>query len=193
MDVKYYAYKDITYITHTNSMRSYPLHCHAFTGTVGFVISGEIELDHSNTITRLSAGCTFTILPYEPHSIKAVQPYDMLCISFKADSSLQKKPAWLNGLVNDMLADPSSHIDSHVSKYHLIHEFKKFMGLPPHKFRIHRMVRKAQKLLESGNSPSYVAQECGFYDQSHFIRHFKNLTALTPLAYKKAFINTMQE
>ena len=32
-----------------------------------------------------------------------------------------------------------------------------------------------------------IAAQCGFYDQSHFNRHFKSATGLTPLVYRRRF------
>jgi len=34
--------------------------------------------------------------------------------------------------------------------------------------------------------PAQVAADCGFADQSHFTRHFKRLTGVTPAQYARA-------
>ena len=45
-------------------------------------------------------------------------------------------------------------------------------------------IEKAKSLLATNLSICEIAQECGFYDQSHFHRCFRQFTGLTPLQYK---------
>ena len=46
----------------------------------------------------------------------------------------------------------------------------------------------ARRLLEQGQAQvGDVAQQCGFYDQSHFSRAFRAATGLRPLDYRKRF------
>ncbi len=74
---------------------------------------------------------------------------------------------------------------SAVSPFHLIRSFQKEFGLPPHAYQIQSRLRLARKLLKQGHSISNTAQECGFHDQSHFHRHFKNANGYTPGQYLK--------
>jgi len=73
-----------------------------------------------------------------------------------------------------------------ISKYNLTRIFKHEVGLTPHQFQIQNRIRKAQKLLEESATIAEVALAAGFYDQSHFIKHFKKIVGLTPTDYKKA-------
>lgn len=70
-----------------------------------------------------------------------------------------------------------------VSKYYLIREFKKTIGLSPHRFQIQNRIRKSQHLLRQGASITDVAILMGFYDQSHFIKYFKKIVGITPTEY----------
>ncbi|MEZ5950821.1 MAG: helix-turn-helix domain-containing protein [Planctomycetaceae bacterium] len=46
----------------------------------------------------------------------------------------------------------------------------------------------ARRLLETSDySLAKIAADCGFYDQSHFSRQFKESTGLAPLAYRKRY------
>ena len=47
-------------------------------------------------------------------------------------------------------------------------------------------IEKSLNLLDSNYDISYVAQECGFFDSSHFSRYFKKIIGKTPLEYKKS-------
>ena len=51
--------------------------------------------------------------------------------------------------------------------------------------RLERRVQEGQRLLtESEQSVGEVALGVGFYDQSHFTKHFRRVTGMTPLAYR---------
>ncbi|MGP8308504.1 AraC family transcriptional regulator [Vibrio sp. YIC-376] len=67
-----------------------------------------------------------------------------------------------------------------LSPFHLLREFQKQFGFPPHAFQIQQRLRMAKKLLKQGGKISDVAQECGFHDQSHLHRHFKKAIGVTP-------------
>ncbi|EJY0898667.1 AraC family transcriptional regulator [Vibrio parahaemolyticus] len=70
-----------------------------------------------------------------------------------------------------------------LSPFHLLREFQKQFGFPPHAYQIQQRLRMAKKLLKQGQIISDVAQECGFHDQSHLHRHFKKAMGVTPGQY----------
>lgn len=64
--------------------------------------------------------------------------------------------------------------------------FSTEIGVSPQQYvRIVR-VRQAQRLLRRGVSPSVVAAEVGFFDQSHLCRHFKRMLGHTPREWLSA-------
>ncbi|HFQ5128349.1 TPA: AraC family ligand binding domain-containing protein [Vibrio vulnificus] len=72
-----------------------------------------------------------------------------------------------------------------ISPFHLVREFQKRYGFPPHAYQIQQRLRLAKQLLRQGRRILDVAQECGFHDQSHFHRHFKKAMGVTPGQYVK--------
>lgn len=70
-----------------------------------------------------------------------------------------------------------------LSQYHLIRSFHKEVGIPPHTYLMQARVEKGQSLLRSGFSIADTAFKTGFVDQSHFSRHFKRFTGVTPGQY----------
>ncbi|MDJ0718293.1 MAG: AraC family transcriptional regulator [Prochloraceae cyanobacterium] len=74
-----------------------------------------------------------------------------------------------------------------ISQYHFLREFKKSMGLTPHKYVMQERVKMAKRLLkEQQNLPlARVASICGFSNQSHLGRVFKQQTNMTPKVYQK--------
>ncbi len=72
------------------------------------------------------------------------------------------------------------------SKYSLIRSFESVYGLSPIRYTINLRIEEAKRLLYSGMKYTEVAYSTGFYDQSHFIRHFKMIVGVTPKAFSKA-------
>lgn len=66
------------------------------------------------------------------------------------------------------------------SKYYLIRIFEATYGLSPIRYTINLRIEEAKRLLYSGMKYTEVAYSTGFYDQSHFIRHFKMIVGVTP-------------
>ncbi len=58
--------------------------------------------------------------------------------------------------------------------------FRRHFGVPPHRYIGQLRIARARELLLQGMSAAAVADACGFYDQSHFSRHFKSACGVTP-------------
>lgn len=72
--------------------------------------------------------------------------------------------------------------------YTLIRSFKSATGITPHAYRMNCRIDYARKLLGEGKSITEAAYLAGFFDQSHFHRHFKAMTSITPKEYRVNFI-----
>ena len=67
------------------------------------------------------------------------------------------------------------------SRKHLVSQFRAQVGLPPKSVaRILRFERAEKLLSRSGARPLEVALACGYFDQSHLIRDFRELAGATP-------------
>lgn len=72
-----------------------------------------------------------------------------------------------------------------VTQKHLITLFKKYVGLSPKMFsRIYKF-QKVLQLIEQQKKIdwSMLAYECGYFDQAHFIREFRDFSGINPVAY----------
>jgi AraC-like DNA-binding protein len=69
------------------------------------------------------------------------------------------------------------------SPFNLVRIFKKEFGLPPHAYVNQVRIRRARELLLGGVSPATAAISVGFYDQSHFGRHFKRTVGVPPARF----------
>jgi AraC-like DNA-binding protein len=77
---------------------------------------------------------------------------------------------------------------SGITECHLIRAFHLEFGLPPHAYHLRLRLAAASELLSQGLPVSSVAYECGFADQSHLSRKFKEVYGLTPAAWGTAAV-----
>ncbi|MFO1353124.1 MAG: AraC family transcriptional regulator [Gammaproteobacteria bacterium] len=61
--------------------------------------------------------------------------------------------------------------------------FRRETGTSPHRYLCRVRVEHAKQLLSRGMPLAVVANEAGFFDQSHFSRHFKSQCGMTPGRY----------
>jgi AraC-like DNA-binding protein len=80
-----------------------------------------------------------------------------------------------------------------VSRHRLTRLFRAALGVPPHRFVLAQRVRAARRLLERGVAPGEVAQQTGFFDQSHLHRHFTRTLGMTPGGYAAALRSDVQD
>lgn len=72
-----------------------------------------------------------------------------------------------------------------VTQKHLITLFKKYVGLTPKQFARISKFQKVIQLAEKQQQIEWtsIAYECGYYDQSHFIKEFQAFSGINPSSY----------
>ena len=71
---------------------------------------------------------------------------------------------------------------------HLVRSFSRAVGLPPRSYHGQVRLARARRLLAEGKSATWVAYECGFADQSHLSRRFKECHGVTPGAFQEQYL-----
>lgn len=80
----------------------------------------------------------------------------------------------------DMSVDDLAQI-AHMSKYHLIRQFRRFTGFTPHDYMIRLRLSQAESMLLLTDLPSYkIGALLGFATEANFIQHFKRVYGTTP-------------
>lgn len=75
---------------------------------------------------------------------------------------------------------------ANLSKYGLVRGFKRAHGMSPHSYQTMLRINHAKRELQARKDTpiAAVAQEAGFYDQSHFNKAFRQFTGTTPRGYR---------
>jgi AraC family transcriptional regulator len=105
----------------------------------------------------------------------------------------RKQPAWLKTVIDFLQDNWQLHPGlnelagiSGVNPFTLSKHFSKYIGCTLGEYMRKLKVQHALRLIHTGNlSLTEVAYSCGFADQSHFTRNFRELTHLLPKTYQK--------
>jgi len=131
--------------------------------------------------------------PTSPLSIQGLL-LDMLSqMAEGRQSLLHKHPSWvatINEILNDQFADNltlgflSETLNIH--PVHLSRDFSKYFHCTFGEYIRKLKVQKSLSMLSDKRKQlTDIAFECGFADQSHFIRCFKQINGMNPSAYRK--------
>ena len=109
-------------------------------------------------------------------------------------------PIYEGGLPQRQLLQVLDYIDAHLgsemtladlaelvgmSQFHFGRLFKQSLGLSPYQYLLQQRVERAKQLLKQTDKPVVeIALDCGFNSHSHLGRKFRQLTGITPKAYR---------
>lgn len=72
-----------------------------------------------------------------------------------------------------------------MSQFHFSHLFKQSIGIAPYQYLLQQRVERAKQLLkQTDRSIMDIAFMCGFNSHSHLSKQFRQLTGMTPKAYR---------
>jgi len=111
-------------------------------------------------------------------------------------------PTYEGGLPSRQLRQVLDYIDAHLdqeikltdlarliemSQYHFSRLFKQSLGVSPYQYLLQQRVECAKQLLKNTDRLiTDVAFACGFNSHSHLSKQFKQLTGMTPKAYRSS-------
>ena len=77
---------------------------------------------------------------------------------------------------------------SGLTRFHLARVFRREFGLPPRAYQMRQRLARASRLLALGTPASEVSYRCGFADQSHLTRSFREAYGITPHRWSSTFL-----
>lgn len=73
---------------------------------------------------------------------------------------------------------------SGMTKFSILRRFKTHYKLSPHAYLVNKRINHAKQLLADGETVAKTAATCGFFDQSHFVKTFRQYVGIAPVDYK---------
>ncbi|MEO0564242.1 MAG: AraC family transcriptional regulator [Chloroflexota bacterium] len=136
----------------------------------------------------------------EPTLAQEVLVHDMLALVLGHFSEIQVNPRAVTDertpvgraitLMSDRYTDDLQLEDlanaAHLSKSYFIRAFRRHTGMSPYAYLVQVRLNRAKALLRAGASATDVAQQTGFYDQSHLTKAFKRFMGVPPGQYALA-------
>lgn len=117
------------------------------------------------------------------------------CMTATEDKAGLKKPLWV-AQIRNLLHDSPDHnwtlesLSNQLSLHpvHLSRNFSRYFHCNIGEYmRLIKLERAMGLLSNKAILLTTIASQCGFADQSHFIRTFKAYSGMTPLAYRRLF------
>ena len=101
--------------------------------------------------------------------------------------AVERARAYLQDRPTESVTLPEVGAVAGVTISHLVRSFSRAVGLPPKSYHAQVRLARARRLLAEGKSATWVAYECGFADQSHLSRRFKECHGVTPGAFQTQY------
>lgn len=101
--------------------------------------------------------------------------------------AVERARAYLQNRPTQSVTLPEVGAIAGVTTSHLVRSFSRVVGLPPKSYHTQVRLARARRLLAEGKSATWVAYECGFADQSHLSRRFKECHGVTPGAFQAQY------
>lgn len=75
-----------------------------------------------------------------------------------------------------------------MSQFHFSYLFKRSLGIPPYQYLLQQRIERAKQLLkQTDKSIVNIAFACGFNSHSHLSKQFRQLTGMTPKAFRATY------
>ncbi|MDJ0592635.1 MAG: helix-turn-helix domain-containing protein [Pleurocapsa sp. MO_226.B13] len=103
-----------------------------------------------------------------------------------SDRALLKVIEYINEHLNQSIKTKDLAEYLGISQFHFSRLFKQSTGISPHQYVMQQRIELAKRLLKKADrSIADIALDCGFSNQSHLGKYFRQLTGMTPKAYRQ--------
>ncbi|KAM3092844.1 helix-turn-helix domain-containing protein [Phormidesmis sp. 146-35] len=144
--------------------------------------------------TEIQTGCISSRLYGESLrtglAARLVQNYGVSKPEFKANGLSQSQLERVIDYMQANLTQDLSILDlatlTRMSESHFSRSFKQFVGTTPYQYLMQQRVERAKQLLKQRSiAISDIALDCGFANQTHLTKVFRQMAGVTPKAYQK--------
>lgn len=138
--------------------------------------------------TRFAAGlladtCVIQLMIALNRDVLAAPPAEAE-VTYRFDPKMEEVARYIAGHLQEDLSIDHLSRTFFLSRYYLMHRFKKVYGCTLHHYILQKRVQYAAGLLRQGAPVQKAAAEAGFGDYSAFLRTFRAAYGTTPRAWK---------
>ena len=158
----------------------------AYGQVVALLESASSALGHSHEAARSSLAQASSLLKEAvapPPARRRPGTYSPALLAWQARRVREHIDAYLGQPLR--VVDLSRLVNK--TEAHFSRAFRASFGLPPHAYLVQRRVELAASLIRAGDgSFTDIALKCGFTDQAHLCKRFRQLMGTTPSAWRRA-------
>lgn len=152
---------------------------------ISHALKAELEADGVRGKLYVESATTFLAAHLLRHHCTRIQPLHNY-IGGLPKYKLRESIAYIQEHLGEEISLEAIASHLNMSQYYFCHLFKQSMGVSPYQYVIQQRVNKAKQLLKHRQlTITDVALECGFANQTHFTKHFRKLTGITPKVFRK--------
>jgi AraC-like DNA-binding protein len=157
-----------------------------FQDNIKFIIESlENSFNSNNFGSKLLSNSLFIQLLVYLNRVHLDNMYinDENSLNLKYDKQIETILKYINNNLCEDLSIETLSQKFYLSKYYLMHKFKKETGYTVHNYVNQKRLLLAKDLIKSGESITKVYTLCGFNDYSSFLRSFKNMFNKSPRTF----------
>jgi AraC family transcriptional regulator len=149
-----------------------------------FALKTVLETDPSNSkfyAESMATALAAHFLRYYSTRIHILQEHEDGLPKYKLKQAFEHMNAHLDEDIS--LADISDELG--ISQYYFCRLFKQSTGMTPHAYLIQQRVERSKQLLKQKDlTINEMAIHCGFANPSHFAKHFRKHTGISPKQFR---------
>ncbi|MFT8352458.1 helix-turn-helix domain-containing protein [Clostridium saccharoperbutylacetonicum] len=157
-----------------------------FQDNIKFIIESlENSFNSNNFGSKLLSNSLFIQLLIYLNRVHLDNAYinDENSLNLKYDKQIETILKYINNNLCEDLSIETLSQKFYLSKYYLMHKFKRETGYTVHNYVNQKRLLLAKDLIRSGESITKVYTLCGFNDYSSFLRSFKNMFNKSPSTF----------
>lgn len=157
-----------------------------FQDNIKFIIESlENSFNSNNFGSKLLSNSLFIQLLVYLNRVHLDNMYinDENSLNLKYDKQIETILKYINNNLCEDLSIETLSQKFYLSKYYLMHKFKRETGYTVHNYVNQKRLLLAKDLIKSGESITKVCTLCGFNDYSSFLRSFKNMFNKSPSTF----------
>ncbi|OOM07354.1 AraC family transcriptional regulator [Clostridium saccharobutylicum] len=140
----------------------------------------ESSLDSSDFGSKLLSNSLFIQLLVYLNRVHLGNMYIDDKESLKYDKQIEEILKYINNNLCNKLSLELLSQKFYISKYYLMHKFKKETGYTLHNYVLQKRLLIAKELIKDGSPIIKACSNCGFNDYSNFLRSFKKMFGKSP-------------